>query len=251
MNEKTTLLSKVPEVTLLFWLVKIMGTTVGETFADYLSRDLNLGLVTTSAILGGTLVAMLAVQVWSRAYSPWKYWLTVILISVAGTLITDNLTDNLQVPLLVSTLLFGGLLILTFTLWYLSEKTLSIHSIVTRRREAFYWATILLTFALGTAGGDFLAEQVNLGYALSGTIFAVGIAGVALAFWVFKLDPIWSFWVAYILTRPLGASIGDLLIQPADQGGLDLGLLPVNFAFLGAIVAAVAVLTWQRRRREA
>jgi uncharacterized membrane-anchored protein len=252
-------LSKVPEVTLIFWLVKVMGTTVGETAADFLAKDLNLGLGTTTAIMTAVLIAAFILQIWSKEYSPWKYWLTVILVSVVGTLITDNMTDNLGVPLVVSTVLFAVLLVLTFVIWYLVEKTLSIHSIFTLRRELFYWATILFTFALGTAGGDWLSEQVNLGYLSSGLVFAAGIAAVALAFYGFKWDGVWSFWAAYILTRPLGASFGDLLVQPSDgtglgigsTGGLGFGLAPVNAVFLLAIVILVVVMTVQKALKSA
>lgn len=258
-SSKRFLASKVPEVTLLFWLVKVMGTTVGETSADFLSNDLNLGLLLTTAIMGALLALAFVLQIRSREYTPWKYWLTVILVSIVGTLITDNMTDNLQIPLLYSTIAFSALLILTFVLWYRSERTLSVHSIHTRRRELFYWLTILFTFALGTAGGDFLSEQVNLGYAISGLLFLSVIAVVALAFYFFKLDPVWSFWIAYILTRPLGASLGDLLIQPVDpsgigygsQGGFGFGLGPVNAVFLIAIVLAVSSMELRKRRAPA
>jgi len=255
-SSKGFLASKVPEVTLLFWLVKVMGTTVGETSADFLTVNLNLGLPLTTLIMGSLLAIAFILQFRSREYSPWKYWLTVILVSVVGTLITDNMTDNLQIPLLYSTIGFSVLLVLTFILWHAKEGTLSIHSIRTKRREIFYWLAILFTFALGTAGGDFLSEQVNLGYAISGLLFLSVIAFVAIAFYFFKLDPVWSFWIAYILTRPLGASCGDLLIQPVDPsgigygsaGGFGFGLGVVNLVFFIGIVLAVASMEMRKRK---
>jgi len=255
-DDKRFFSSKVPEVTALFWLVKVMGTTVGETSADLLSKELNLGLPLTTLIMASLLALAFALQIRSKEYTPWKYWLTVILVSVVGTLITDNMTDNLQIPLIYSTVAFSLLLLLTFILWHAREGTLSIHSIRTRRREYFYWLTVLFTFALGTAGGDLLSEQVNFGYAISGLLFASVIGLVALAFYVFKLDSIWSFWIAYILTRPLGASCGDLLIQPADasgigygsEGGLGFGLGPVNCVFFLGIVLAVATMEIRKKK---
>ena len=174
------------------------------------------------------------------------YWLTVALVSVFGTLVTDNMTDKLGVPLEVSTLTFGALLALTFLVWYVSEKTLSIHSIFTRRRETFYWLTILFTFALGTASGDLMAEGLGLGYATTGLIIAGLIALFAIG-WRLKLHPVLSFWLIYILTRPLGASIGDFLSQPASHSGLGLGATTTSYLFLGGIAALVAYLSITKR----
>jgi uncharacterized membrane-anchored protein len=207
-------LNKVPEVTIFFWIIKVLGTTIGETAADFLNVNLNFGLTGTSIVTGVLLIIALLFQFRSKKYTPWIYWTSIVLISVFGTLVTDNLTDALGVPLEVSTIVFSVLLGLTFLVWYLKEKTLSIHSIFTRRREAFYWLTILFTFALGTASGDLMAEGLGLGYLVTGIIVAVTIAVIALA-WKKGLNPILSFWLIYIFTRPLGASIGDLLSQPS------------------------------------
>src|SRR5579872_4896000 len=158
------MLNKVPEVTIFFWIIKILCTTVGETAADFLNVNLNLGLTGTSIVTGVLLVIALVFQFRSKKYVPWIYWLTVALVSVFGTLVTDNLTDAMGVPLEFSTILFSILLAAIFLVWYLNEKTLAIHSIFTTRREAFYWLTILCTFALGTASGDLFAEGLGLGY---------------------------------------------------------------------------------------
>jgi uncharacterized membrane-anchored protein len=237
------LLSKVPEVTVYFWLIKVLGTTVGETAADFLNDTLGFGLTYTTVVVGLLLVAALVLQFRARRYVPALYWLVVVLISVAGTLITDNLTDALGVPLEVTTIVFAVALAVTFTAWYASERTLSIHSITSTRREAWYWLAILFTFALGTAAGDLVAESFNLGYGVSALLFGAAIAVVAVAHYGFKLGAVLSFWIAYILTRPLGASLGDLLSQSRDDGGLGLGTTATSAIFVIAIVALVSYLT--------
>lgn len=237
------MLNKVPEITVFFWVIKILCTTVGETGADFLNTNLNLGLDWVTLIMGAMLAVTLVFQFKSKKYVPGIYWLAVVLISIVGTLITDNLTDRLGVPLIFTTMIFTVLLSIVFAVWYKKEKTLSIHSIVTTRREAFYWLAILFTFALGTAAGDLLAETINLGYLLSAIIFGVLIAAVATSHFVFKVNAILAFWIAYILTRPLGASIGDYLSQDLNNGGLGLGTVITSMIFLGTILATVIYLT--------
>ncbi len=237
------MLNKVPEITLYFWIIKILCTTVGETAADYLNTAYNLGLTATSLVMGALLVFVLIFQFAAKKYVPPVYWLAVVLISVVGTLITDNLTDNFGVSLEVTTAIFAAALALVFGVWYVAEKTLSIHSIITTRREFFYWFTILFTFALGTAAGDLTAEQFALGYFNSRLLFGGLIAVVTLAYYKFKLNPILAFWIGYILTRPLGASIGDYLSQAQEDGGLGLGTTATSGLFLVAIAAVVVYLT--------
>lgn len=240
-------LIKVPFViTLFFWVIKILATTVGETGADFLIFNLHFGLPLTSLLMGGVLVAVLYAQIRSKQYIPWLYWVSVVMVSIVGTLITDNLTDNLDVPLTTSTVGFSVALLATFWVWYKAEGSLSIHSISSLRRELFYWAAILFTFALGTAAGDLLAESIGLGYALSAMIFASAIAVITLGFYAFKLNSVLAFWLAYIITRPLGASIGDYLSQPVADGGLGLGTIATSALFLAAIAALVAYLTRSR-----
>ena len=237
------LISKVPQVTLAFWIIKVFSTTVGETAADYFNVTLGFGLGITSIAVGLVFLAALAVQFITRRYTPAVYWLTVVLVSIVGTLITDNLTDVLGVPLWVTTVVFSALLAVTFTVWYVRERTLSIHSIVTRRREAFYWCAILLTFALGTAAGDLLAEGLALGYLLSAILFAAVIGAVTIAFFVFRANAVMCFWIAYILTRPLGASLGDLTSQATVDGGLGWGATITSAVFAVVIVGLVIYLT--------
>ena len=236
------MLNKVPEATLVFWIIKIMATTVGETFADFLNVKLGFGLGGTSIVMGLFLLAALAAQLRARRYIPWLYWLVVVFISVVGTLITDNLTDTLGISLFVSTGVFSVALATTFAAWYGSERTLSIHSITTTKRELFYWAAILFTFALGTAAGDLAGEQLQLGYALSAVMFATMIAATTLAYYALGLNAVLAFWIAYILTRPLGASLGDLLSQPSANGGLGLGTTGTSALFLVVIVGLVTFL---------
>ena len=239
------MLNKVPEVTLWFWVIKVLCTTVGETAADFLNADLGFGLTGTSIVTGLVLAVVLGFQFRARQYVPGLYWASVTLVSVFGTLVTDNLTDNLGVPLLVSTVVFGVALAVVFTAWYRAEGTLSIHAIDNRRREAYYWLAVLVTFALGTAAGDLMAEALSLGYAVSALIVLAVVAVVAVGRRL-GLHPVLAFWIIYVLTRPLGASLGDLLAQPAEQGGLGLGTTVTSIVFLVAILGIVVFLTVSR-----
>jgi uncharacterized membrane-anchored protein len=248
------MLRKVPEITIFFWIIKVLCTTVGETFSDFLGTNLNLGLTNTTYIMGALLAVVLFLQFKSKKYVAWIYWLSVVLISVVGTLITDNLTDNFGVSLITTTIVFGIALIIVFIAWFISEKTLSIHSIYTTKREAFYWLAILFTFALGTASGDLTAERLNVGYFNSALLFAGVIALITIAHYVVKAvlhaehkfqspNAVLAFWLAYILTRPLGASIGDLLSQAKTDGGLGFGTTITSGLFLVAILMTVIYLT--------
>ncbi len=241
-------LNKVPEVTILFWVVKILSTTVGETAADFLSGNLGLGLPATTAVMGVLFVAALIWQLSTRRYVPAVYWLTVVLVSVVGTLFSDNLVDNLGVSLWTTTAIFSVALAAAFVGWYRSEHTLSIHTIVTRRREAWYWFAILCTFSLGTSAGDLISEKLALGYATAALIFGGVIALLAVAHYGFRVNAVLTFWTAYVLTRPFGASIGDFLTAAPKDGGLGLGTNGTSIVFLVVIVAIVGWFTVQARR---
>jgi uncharacterized membrane-anchored protein len=241
------MLNKVPEVTFFFWLIKIMCTTVGETAADYLNETLGFGLTNTTWLAGVLLAVLLVAQFKLRRYVAPVYWMVVVVISVFGTLITDNLTDRYNVPLTTSTIVFAIVLATVFAVWYASERTLSIHTIFTTKREAFYWLAILFTFALGTAAGDLFAEKMNLGYGVSALIFGGVIAAITAAHYAFRLNAVLAFWLAYILTRPLGASIGDGLSQSHHDGGLGVGTTGTSYIFLGCILVLVSFLTITRR----
>jgi uncharacterized membrane-anchored protein len=241
------MLNKVPEITLYFWVIKVLCTTVGETASDYLSDNVGLGLTKTTFITASLLIVALVFQFRSRRYVAGIYWTGIVLISVVGTQITDNLSDNYGVSLVTTTTVFSIALAIVFAVWYLNERTLSIHTIYTTRRESFYWLAVLFTFALGTAAGDLTAERLNVGYAWSLALFAGAIALVAAAHYWLDLNAVCAFWIAYILTRPLGASTGDLLSQPRHAGGLGLGTTTTSFVFLAAILAVVAFLSITKR----
>ncbi|CCE08083.1 conserved membrane hypothetical protein [Bradyrhizobium sp. STM 3843] len=241
------MLNKVPEVTFIFWVIKIMSTTVGETGADYLAVHVGLGVAATDLLMATLLFLALSLQLRARRYMPWIYWVTVVLVSIVGTQITDFLTDKLEISLYVSTSAFAVVLAAIFATWYAVERTLSIHTIITKRRELFYWAAILFTFALGTAAGDLATEALGLGFDAGVIAFGSLIAVIGAAY-ALNGNAVLTFWLAYILTRPLGASLGDLLSQARDYGGLGLGTIYTSLAFLTVIVALVARLTFEGDR---
>ena len=239
------MLSKVPEVTVWFWVIKILCTTVGESFADWINMTLGVGLIPTSLIFTIVLLAVLAWQLRLDRYVPFVYWLTVVVVSVTGTLYTDILTDVQGVPLALSTSVFAATLALVFGVWYARERTLSIHSITTTPREVFYWLAILVTFALGTAAGDWILELTGWGPGLS-VLLPAGLIVAIFIGWRLGANAVLSFWLAYILTRPLGANLGDWLGFPTDQQGLGLGVAITSVIFLSAILATVVYLSITR-----
>jgi len=246
LGEPLSLSNKVPEVTIYFWIIKVMATTVGETAADLLSMRLDFGLTVTSYAMSAAFIGFLMLQVRARRYQPPLYWVTVVLISIVGTLISDNLVDGMGISLVTTSIAFGVVLAAVFTIWFVTERTLSIHTIFTVRRELFYWAAILFTFAMGTSVGDLLAERLDLGYGQALTVFGAMIGVVALLHYALKMDGILSFWLAYILTRPLGASLGDLLAKPLIAGGWGWGTITTSLIFLAVILLLVVFLTISR-----
>jgi uncharacterized membrane-anchored protein len=234
--------NRVPSVTVEFWLIKLLAVTVGETAADYLTVNLGLGLTATSVIMSVGLGAAMMLQCVQKRYVPGVYWTAVIMISIVGTLVSDNLSEDFSVPLEVSTAIFALALAVTFLVWWRTERDLSILAIHSDRREAYYWLAVLFSFALGTAAGDFAAEALELGYLAGGFLFAVLIGAVALSYHALKVNALLAFWLAYILTRPLGASIGDFLSQPINRGGLGLGSTSTSLLFFGAIGVIVVYM---------
>ena len=243
--------NRVPKVTFDFWLIKLMAVTMGETAADFLSSNLGLGLLSTALLMSAVLVVSLYFQFTQKRYVPMFYWAAVVLISVVGTLITDCMIDIFGIPLMTTTIFFTVVLAFTFLFWYNHQLTLSIHSIFSTPREIFYWLAVLFTFALGTAAGDLVAEQYGLGYLTTGLLFCSIIAIFAFGHYVLKLNSILMFWLAYIFTRPLGASFGDLLSQPQDYGGMGFGTIITSVIFLSAIVAIVTYMTITHEGEEA
>ena len=244
------ILNRVPEITIFFWIIKILWTTIGETAADFLSFNLHLGLINTSYVMSGLLAIVLFVQFKLKRYVPGVYWLAVILISVVGTLFSDQMVEGWGISLITTTIIFSIALAIVFVCWYLKEKTLSIHSIFTARREAFYWLAILFTFALGTSGGDLLSEYRGIWYVRAGLVFLWAIAIITGAYYYFKsknykfqINWVFAFWAAYILTRPLGASIWDYLTQAHSDGGLWISTVWITPIFLTAIIGLVIYLS--------
>ncbi|MGN7188397.1 COG4705 family protein [Microbacterium enclense] len=237
--------SKVPQVTVWFWIIKVLCTTVGESFADWINVTLGVGLEATSVIFTVVLAGALTWQLALRRYVPFVYWLTVVVVSVTGTLYTDILTDDLGVPLAASTGVFAALLAVVFAVWWRSQRTLSIHSITTTRRELYYWLAILVTFALGTAAGDGILELTGWSPGVS-VLLPAGLIVAVIVGWRFGANAVLSFWLAYILTRPLGANLGDWLGFDPAQGGLGLGVAWTSVIFLVAILGTVVYLTVTR-----
>jgi uncharacterized membrane-anchored protein len=241
-------LNRVPEVTAVFWIIKVLATTVGETAADYLNMDLGLGLVITSYIMSGILLVLILNQLRLKRYMPISYWIVVVMTSVVGTLITDRLVDSLGISLVTITGIFSIVLASIFSFWYASEKTLAMHSIDTFKRELFYWAAILFTFALGTATGDLFAEAFKLGYAQATLIFSIAIAAISLSYYYLRINAVLAFWLIYILTRPLGAAAGDLLSQPGVNGGYGLGTVGTSIIFLSIITSLIIYLSFKQKK---
>jgi uncharacterized membrane-anchored protein len=238
--------NKVPQVTILFWVVKILCTTVGESCADYVNETLGFGLAKTTVLFTGLLTVALFFQFRIRRYVAGVYWSAVMLISVVGTLLTDNLTDGHNVPLWRTTVVATVLLISVFAIWYARERTLSMHSITTRPRETFYWIAVLVTFALGTAAGDWTLELTGWGPGASVVLPVLLLTLVVLARRI-GAGPVVCFWIAYVLTRPLGANLGDFLGSARTDGGIGLGTLRTSVLFLAAIVSVVVYLGVTKR----
>lgn len=235
---------KVPEVTIYFWIIKLLSTAMGESTSDYLVYHINPYIAVAFGCIG--LIASLVLQLLVRRYIPWIYWLAVVMVAIFGTMAADVMHVVLGIPYLVSTVFFAVVLAVIFVVWYASEKTLSIHSINTPRREMFYWATVIATFALGTAVGDLTAATLGLGYFASGVLFAVLFAVPALAYRLFGLNEVVAFWFAYIMTRPLGASFADWFGKPI-LGGLGLGDTKVALVLTILIIGFVGYLTVTRK----
>jgi len=244
-RHRRELLNKVPEITIWFWVIKVLCTTVGESFADWINTTLGVGLETTSILFTVVLAAVLLWQVRLARYTPFVYWLTVVVLSVTGTLYTDILTDDLNVPLAVSTTAFAAILAVVFGVWYSRERTLSIHSINTVRRELFYWLAILVTFALGTAAGDWTLDLTGWTPGVS-VLLPTALIGAVIVGWRLGANPVLAFWLAYILTRPLGANLGDWIASNKADGGLGVGTAGTSIIFLAAILATVIYLTVSR-----
>jgi len=244
-NYTEGMLNKVPEITAFFWITKLLTTGMGEVFSDYLAHIFNPIVAGGLTLIG--LVVSLVLQLKARKYVPWIYWLLVTMVSVFGTMAADVIHVVLNVPYVVSTTFFIVSLIVIFVLWYKSEKSLSIHSVYTSKREKFYWATVFATFALGTAAGDMTASTMHLGYFPSALLFTILLAIPAIGYWKFGFNEIFAFWFAYIMTRPVGASFSDWIGTSKAYGGLGIGKGPVSLVLTILIVIFVSYLTITRK----
>jgi uncharacterized membrane-anchored protein len=238
-------MKKVPEITAIFWIIKLLSTAMGESTSDFLVYQINPYVAVVLGFLG--LIVSLVLQFWVRRYIPWIYWLAVVMVAVFGTMAADVLHVVLGVPYWVSTAFFACALAIVFVVWYLSERTLSIHTIYAGRREVFYWATVLATFALGTAAGDLTAATLNLGYFPSLILFAVLFALPGLGYWLLGLNEVFAFWFAYVVTRPLGASFADWIGKPY-LGGLGWGDEKISLVLTILIIGFVGYLTITRKK---
>jgi uncharacterized membrane-anchored protein len=237
--------SKVPLITAYFWIIKLLSTAMGEATSDYMVRIMNPVIAVLLGAAGWAIAMALVFR--AKRYNAWIYWLGVVMVAVFGTMCADVLHIKFHVPYAASTTFYAIVLVVIFVLWYRSEGTLSIHSIRTPRRELFYWATVLATFALGTATGDLTAKTLNLGYLASGIWFSLAFAAVAVAHWKFGLNSILAFWVAYVLTRPIGASFADYVAFPRSVGGLDQGHAEVALVLTFFIVCLVGYMAVTRK----
>jgi uncharacterized membrane-anchored protein len=237
-------LTKVPEITIFFWITKILTTAMGEATSDFMNAALGPAIAVPLMLIG--LTVALKLQFKAPSYNAWNYWFVVVMVAVFGTSAADALHVVLGIAYPVSTAFYLVVLAVVFTAWYRSEKTLSIHSIYTRRREKFYWWTVFATFALGTAGGDMTATSMHIGYLASGIMFIAIIAVPAVTHRWFGLNSIFAFWFAYIITRPLGASFADWLDNPHRLSGLGLGTGPIALALAAITMAFIAYLAATR-----
>jgi uncharacterized membrane-anchored protein len=234
-------LRKVPEVLLIFWIIKLLTTAMGESTSDFLVHKMDPAIAVIIGFIGFVIAMLL--QLFAKRYTAWIYWFTVTMVAIFGTMAADVIHIGLGVPYLISTIFFSIALVIIFIVWYKCEKTLSIHSIFNHRRELFYWATVLATFALGTAAGDMTAITLGLGYLNSAILFAVLIAIPAIGWRFFKLNAIVAFWFAYIMTRPLGASFADWFGRTPDLGGIGFGTGKTSIVLCLLIILCVIYLT--------
>ncbi len=238
-----TLINRVAGLTLFFWIVKILSTTVGETAADFIAVDMNVGLMGTTLLMGAVTIGVVFWNFKMKKYFAPAYWFLIVMMSIEGTLITDILVDNFEISLITLDVIFTIMMITAFYLWYKEEGTLSIHKITNNRREAFYWLIVLITFALGTGVGDTVSEFLKFGYLNSLMLFCSIFVVAGGLFYTKTLDGVTAFWIAFIVTRPIGASLGDLFIQSPQDGGMGISAGTINITFFVVIIAIVSYLT--------
>lgn len=244
-------LNKLPEITLAFWVMKICATTLGETAGDLLSMTLNVGYAISSLILISVFLVTLGLQLFSKAHNPTLYWTVILSTSTAGTTISDFMDRTLGLGYASGSLILIGLLIMIFAIWRLSEKSLSVNNVQTTRGELFYWTAILISNTLGTALGDYLADDSGLGFAGGALLIGSAIAVVVAARFYTRISGILLFWMAFVLTRPFGATLGDFLTKPHEKGGLDFGTIGSSLVLAAILLVLVAFAAKARRMEKA
>lgn len=243
-------LNKLPEITLAFWVMKICATTLGETAGDLLSMTLNVGYAMSSLILISAFLVTLGLQLFSKRHNPVLYWIVILSTSTAGTTMSDFMDRTLGLGYASGSLILISLLITIFAVWRLSEKSLSVDSIHTTKGELFYWTAILISNTLGTALGDYLADDSGLGFAGGALLIGSAIAVVVLARFYTRISGVLLFWLAFVLTRPFGATLGDFLTKPHEKGGLDFGTIGSSLVLAAVLVVLVGFAAKARRVEE-
>jgi uncharacterized membrane-anchored protein len=251
MNDITGNSSKVPEVTLAFWVVKILATTLGETGGDAVTMSMNLGYLVGTAIFTAILIVAVGAQIAAKRFHPFLYWTVIVATTTTGTTLADFVDRSLGIGYLGGSSLLAALLTLSLGLWYRSMGSVSVDSIRSQKAEIFYWATIMFSQTLGTALGDWMADSTGLGYRGGAVVFALGLAVIAAAYYWTSISRVVLFWAAFVLTRPLGATVGDFLDKPLNHGGLALSRYVASVALAIFIVALIAVLPQRAKRHPA
>jgi len=243
-------MNKLPQITLAFWVMKICATTLGETAGDLLSMTLNVGYAMSSLILISAFLVTLGLQLFSKSHNPVLYWIVILSTSTAGTTMSDFMDRTLGLGYATGSAILICMLVSIFAIWRLSEKSLSVDSIHTTKGELFYWTAILISNTLGTALGDYLADDSGLGFAGGALLIGSTIAAVVLAKFYTKISPVLLFWLAFVLTRPFGATLGDFLTKPFEKGGLDFGTIGSSLVLAAVLVALVAYASYRHKRRD-
>lgn len=238
-NTENSLINRVPHIILLYWVIKIASTTLGETGADMFSMTYDMGYAATIGIFMSLFVVLLAFKLYIKRYDPYAYWLTFTATAIAGTAISDYIDRTLGLGYTMGSLLLIGLLLLVLAAWYVRDKSINVEHITNSTSELYYWLAFLIANTLGTAAGDFLADELSLGFATSAMIISGALIGIALAHFYTNISSILLFWLAFVLTRPFGATFGDLLTKTHEKGGLDIGTVGSSIFFAVILIAAI------------